>query len=112
MDSSEELDCSLITEPSLQEIDFIEGFENALVGLTADFGPGTAKAVYDVNKFVSIFSLMHCCSEKEATVAVSYLISQNEGGHSAPIFMFLGGEECRNPTDNMPIGWVGFLHSH
>jgi len=108
-----------LTEPtedfdgvSLEEVEVIDGFEEAMLGISADFGTGTPRAVYDVNVFLSIFARTYMVTESEAKRAVASLISQSSEDSAAPIFMFLTGSANTSPTDNYPIGWAGFSFSH
>jgi len=83
-----------------------------MIGVSADFGTGVPRAVYDVNAFLAIFSRMHMVTEDEARRAVCSLQAATAGEDTGPIFVFVNGDKNTNPTDNYPIGWSGFSFSH
>ena len=99
-----------ISEP--EGVEVIDGFEEAMVGVSADFGTGTPRAIYDINVFLKVFARIHMVTEGEAQRAVCSLQAATVGYESAPIFMFMTGSRNISATDNYPIGWAGFSFSH
>lgn len=93
----------------VEEIRLLDGFDEALVGITGGFGGATPRAVYDANVALGIFADENRLSDSQARFDLAALAGQWEDVAGAPLFIFKEPSEVPSDSD---LTHPGFDFSH
>lgn len=98
--------------PSVEEVVVLDGFDDAMIGVSAEFGTSPARAIYDVNAFIDILADEKGMSPEEARWSMHAYVQVESDRESGPLFVFLNGEKGTVLGDNLPLLNREFGFSH